>query len=158
MKVYRGYEILDVLDLMDSILFDSSLKMFVDNNPHHYRDLIGKDIEVLADMMCIMDDEENSYMFIDTNDYSYTIDVAMWVSRDDNIGFKNTMAYFRYLKNIYKGMTNKVNIKASCRTDTSLPIVEKLNGKRGVTVKVGTKTIDSLLGYGFADVHMVCEI
>lgn len=159
MKTYRGIEIMSIIDIMDSILFKSSLNGFIDNNPHHYRDLIDGCEEVVADMMCFMDDDETSFMLVSTDDDEFDINIAMWVSIDNSVSLKATMQYFNCIRNIYKGMTDRVTIYANCRSDTSLPIVKRLNGRKGMEVVIAREpVIDSMLGYGFATVRIETAI
>ena len=61
MKTYRGTEIMDVIDIMDHILFNSSLREAFDNDRHYYRELVDRFPEFLDDMMCFMDDNETSF-------------------------------------------------------------------------------------------------
>lgn len=153
MKIYRGIEIMDIIDVMDKILFESSLSDFFDNSEHHYRDLVEDHPYLLNDMMCFMSDDNQSYMFIDTDDYDYTITIAMWVGRDNTVGFKETMRYFNAIRNVYKGMTDTIRISANCKITTSLPIVKKLDGRKGIHVAyIGEECGE------FAEVRMVCNI
>ena len=159
MKTYRGAEIMDVIDIMDNILFNSSLREAFDNDRHYYRELVERFPELLDDMMCFMDDNETSYMLVDTDDDEFDINITMWVSIDNSVSLKTTMQYFNCVRNIYKGMTDRVTIYASCRSDTSLPIVKRLNGRKGIEVVIAREpVVDSILGYGFADVRMECCI
>ncbi len=153
MKIYKGMEIMNVIDTMDYILFNSSLGPVFDNDEHHYRDLLEGCESILDNMMCFMSDDEQSYMFISFDKSDYSICIAMWCSISNSVDFKQTLGYFNCLRNLYKGLTNKVTISANCRTTTSLPVVEKLDGRRGIHVTYIGKEC-----HGFSDVVMVCEI
>lgn len=144
---------MSVIDIMDEIIYKSSLCSVFDNEKHHYRGLVENFEELLDDMICFMADDMKSYMFITTDYNDYSIDVAMWASVDNTIGFKQTLQYFNALKDLYKDMTNRVIIKANCRTTTSLPVINKLDGRKGFHV-----TYRGVECYGFVDVVMVCEI
>lgn len=153
MKIYKGTEIMNVIDIMDEIIYKSSLCSVFDNDEHHYRELVEDFPELLNGMICYMADDCKSYMFISTDYNDYSICVAMWASIDNNVSFKQTLQYFNALRDLYKGMTNKVSIRANCRTTTSLPVINKLDGRRGIKV-----TYRSPECYGFVDIVMECEI
>ena len=102
MKIYKGTEIMNVIDIMDEIIYKSSLSTVFDNEPHHYKELVDGFPELLDDMICYFSDDMKSYMFISTDYNDYSIDVAMWASMDNTVGFKQTLQYFNALKDLYK--------------------------------------------------------
>lgn len=159
MKTYRGREIFDIVDVLDHILYNSSLREGIGNDRHYYSEIKDRFPEFFDDMMCFIDDNETSYMLVSTDDDEYDIIVNMWASLGNSVGFRETMQYFNCIRNIYKGMTDRVTIYASCRNDTSLPIIKRLNGRRGIEVIIAREAvIDSKLGYGFASIRMECRI
>ena len=156
MKIYRDMEILEVVELMDEIVYSTSLtEIFGESLKHNYRDLTNEYPEGLKGMVCLVADDNKSFLFADTDEEECIIKVCMWAGMNDKIGFKQTMQYFKELKNLFKDIARYVRIEAECRTTTSLPIINKLDGryKNGIHVVYRSKEHD-----GFVDVSMICRI
>lgn len=154
MKTYKGMEIIEVVDLMDEIIYSTSLvEMFEDDVEHYFRDMVDVFPEMLDNMICFVADNNESFLLINADDEECVIQVTMWAGMNDKISFKETIQYFAAMKNLYKDVASNVRIEADCRTTTSLPIVNKLDGRRGINVVYRGEEAE-----GFVKVSMICEI
>lgn len=154
MKTYKGMEIIEVVDLMDEIIYSTSLvEMFEDDVEHYFRDMVDVFPEMLDNMICFVADNNESFLLINADDEECRIQVTMWAGMNDKISFKETIQYFAAMKNLYKDVASNVRIEADCRTTTSLPIVNKLDGRKGINVVYRGEESE-----GFVKVSMICEI
>lgn len=155
MKIYKGIEITKVAELMDSIMMRTSLvEVFGKEAKCHFQELATVYPETFdEESICFIADDEQSFLFAYLDDEKCKIQVAMWAAIDDKLGFKQTMQYFRELKRIYKDVARNVQIEADCRTTTSLPIINKLDGRKGINVVYRGKEDD-----GFVPVAIICDI
>lgn len=155
MRIYKGIEIIKVVGLMDSIMMRTSLvELFGEEVEGHYQKLALDFPETFdEETICFIADDEQSFLLAYLDDEECSIQVAMWAAVDDKLRFKQTMQYFRELKKIYKDVARNVQIEAECRTTTSLPIINKLDGRKGIHVVYRGKE-----DHGFVPVSMICRI
>jgi hypothetical protein len=156
MRIYKGLEITKVAGLMDSIMMRTSLvELFGKEDVEgHFQELALAFPETFdEETICFIADDEQSFLLAYLDDDACRIRVAMWAAVDDKLGFKQTMQYFRELKRIYIDVARNVQIEADCRVTTSLPIINKLDGRKGVHVVYRGKE-----DHGFVPVAMICRI
>ena len=154
MRIYKDLEITKVAGLMDSIIMQTSLMDICDDiSECGYVDAAVALPEMFEDSICFIADDGQSFLFAHLDKENYRIQVAMWAAVDDKLSFKQTMQYFRELKRVFAGKTNTIVIQADCRTTTSLPIINKLDGRKGIMV-VHRGPEDN----GFVPVIMFCGI
>jgi hypothetical protein len=155
MRIYKGLEITKVVGLMDSIMMRTSLvELLGEEVKDHFQELALAFPETFdEEAICFIADDEQSFLFAYLNDEECIIQVAMWAAVDDKLGFKQTMQYFKELKKIYIDVTRNVRIEADCRTTTSLPIINKLDGRKGIHVVYRGKE-----DHGFVPISMICRI
>ena len=155
MKIYKGLEINKVAGLMDSILIRTSLvEIYGEELKDYYQETVSAFPEKFTEeVICLIADDEQSFLLACLDDDDCRIQVVMWAAVDDKLGFKQTMQYFKELKKIYKDVARNVQIEADCRTTTSLPIINKLDGRKGIHVVYRGKEED-----GFVPVSMICDI
>lgn len=155
MRIYKGIEITKVAGLMDSILMRTSLvEIYGEETKCHYQELASTYPETFdEETICFIADDEQSFLFAYLDDEECRIQVAMWAAVDDKLSFKQTMQYFRELKRIYIDVARNVQIEADCRTTTSLPIINKLDGRKGINVVYRGEE-----DHGFVPVSMICRI
>lgn len=154
MRIYKGIEITKVAGLMDSIVMRTSLvELFGEEAENSFQELALAFPETFEESICFIADDGQSFLFAYLDDEACKIQVAMWAAVDDKLGFKQTMQYFRELKRIYIDVARNVQIEADCRTTTSLPIINKLDGRKGIHVVYRGKE-----DHGFVPVMMICRI
>lgn len=154
MRIYKGIEITKVAGLMDSIVMRTSLvKVFGEEAENSFQELALDFPETFEESICFIADDGQSFLFAYLDDEKCKIQVAMWAAVDDKLSFKQTMQYFRELKRIYKDVARNVQIEADCRITTSLPIINKLDGRKGINVVYRGKE-----DHGFVPVAMICRI
>lgn len=154
MRIYKGKEIINVLGLMDSIMMRTSLvEIYGEEAENHFQELASIPDIFDEESICFIADDEQSFLLAYLNDDECKIQVAMWAAVDDKLGFKQTMQYFRELKRIYIDVARNVRIEADCRTTTSLPIINKLDGRKGIHVVYRGKE-----DHGFVPVSIICRI
>ena len=154
MKTYKGMEIMEVIDLMDEIVCSTSLVELAEESlEHNFREMVDYCPEMLEDMICFVADNNKSFLFIGVDDEECEIHVSMWAAMNDKISFKETLQYFNAMKNLYKDVARSVRIEADCRTTTSLPIINKIDGRRGINVVYRGPEEN-----GFVPVSMICRI
>jgi hypothetical protein len=154
MRIYKGIEITKIAGLMDSIMMRTSLvELFGEETKCHFQEVATVYPETFEESICFIADDEQSFLLACLDDEECKIQVSMWAAIDDKLSFKQTMQYFRELKRIYKDVTRNVQIEADCRTTTSLPIINKLDGRKGINVVYRGEE-----DHGFVPVSMICKI
>lgn len=155
MKIYKAMEITKVAGLMDSILMRTSLvEIYGEETECYYQEIASTFPEKFSEeTICFIADDEQSFLFACLDDEECRIQVALWAAVDDKLNFKQTMQYFRELKRIYAGVARNVQIDADCRITTSLPIINKLDGRKGINVVYRGEE-----DHGFVPVSMICRI
>ena len=140
MKKYRGLEIKQIVKLMDEIMYSTDLT----NNKHCYSRQLSNSSEVLTnDVVCLMTDDEKSFLLAIVDEDECTIEVEMWAGMNNKISFKDMIAYINALKGLLKDVAKRVEIIASFRTTTSLPIMQRLIKRYNMTIEyMGEETED----------------
>lgn len=123
MKQYRGLEIKQVVELIDSILYSTDLT----DKKNVYKSQIEEDQSMLTnDVLCLITDDEQSFLLASVDEDDCSITISMWAGVNNKINFKQMIEYINVLKGLLEPIAKQAEIIASFRTTTSLPIMKRL--------------------------------